>query len=161
MVRWLAMIGKLYAVEWRIAEQSIEEKFEARQTQVKPLIDEFRAWLDDSLLKAPPSSLLGKTVNYLNNQWPKLITYFEHGDVPMDNNVAESVIRSFVLGRKNWLFSTSQAGAKSSAIIYSIIQTAKANDLEPYGYLRQVLTELPNATTTEQIEALLPLNNKG
>ena len=156
----LALIGKLYTVERRIAKLSAEEKYEARQTQSKPLIDELKTWLNDSLPKAPPSSLLGKALSYLNNQWPKLTTYLEHGDVPMDNNVAENVIRPFVLGRKNWLFSTSQAGARSSAVIYSIIQTAKANDLEPYGYLRQVLSELPKATTTEQIEALLPLKNK-
>ena len=156
----LAMIGKLYAIERRIALQSVEEKYEVRQAQARPLIDEFKTWLDDSLPKAPPSSLLGKALNYLSNQWPKLITYLGYGDVPMDNNVAENVIRPFVLGRKNWLFSTSQAGARSSAIIYSIIQTAKANDLEPYAYLRDVLTELPKVTSTEQIEALLPLKAK-
>ena len=153
----LAVIGKLYAIERRIANLSTEEKFETRQAQSKPLLDEFKIWLEESLPTTPPSNLLGKALNYLHNQWPKLITYLDHSGVPIDNNVAENVIRPFVLGRKNWLFSTSQAGAKSSAIIYSIIQTAKANDIEPYAYLRHTLTELPKIASTEDIEALLPL----
>lgn len=157
----LAVIGKLYTIERRIAALSAQEKRAVRQAESKPLLEALRTWLDEALPSTPPNGLLGQALSYLNNQWPKLITYLDHGEVPMDNNTAENAVRPFVLGRKNWLFSTSQAGAKSSALIYSVIQTAKANDLEPYTYLRQVLTELPKANSAEDIEALLPLKNSG
>ena len=78
------------------------------------------------------------------------------GDYPIDNNAAENAIRPFVIGRKNWLFSASQKGAVASANLYSLIETAKANGLEPYAYLKKIFTELPNAKTLEQIENLLP-----
>jgi transposase len=81
-----------------------------------------------------------------------------HDDYPIDNNAAENAIRPFVIGRKNWLFSASQQGATASANLYSLIETAKANGLEPYAYLKKVFTELPNVTTLEQIENLLPWN---
>jgi len=80
------------------------------------------------------------------------------GDYPIDNNAAENAIRPFVIGRKNWLFSASQQGATASANLYGLIETAKVNGLEPYAYLKRVFTELPNATTLEQIENLLPWN---
>ena len=86
--------------------------------------------------------------------------YPERGDLPIDNNRCENAIRPFVLGRKAWLFSDTVAGAKASAVIYSLIETAKANGLEPYHWLRQVLRELPAAKTVEAIEALLPWNVK-
>ena len=81
-------------------------------------------------------------------------------DYPIDNNAAENVIRPFVIGRKNWLFSASQQGATSNANLYSLIETAKTNGLEPYAYLKKVFAELPNAATLEQIENLLPWNFK-
>ena len=97
-------------------------------------------------------------MRYINNQWPRLIGYLESGDYPIDNNRAENAIRPFVIGRKNWLFSASQKGAKASANLYSLIETAKANRLEPYAYLKQVFTQLPNAQTIEDVDQLLPWN---
>ncbi len=82
----------------------------------------------------------------------------EDGDYPIDNNWVENAIRPFVIGRKGWLFSASVAGARSSANLYSLIETAKANQLDPYAYLRQVFTQLPNADSVEAIEGLLPWN---
>jgi transposase len=110
------------------------------------------------LLQVPPASTTGKALNYLHNEWDKLIHYLDDGRLEIDNNAAENAIRPFVLGRKNWLFSTTVKGMKASANLYSLIETAKANGLEPYAYLRYLFTELPKAETVEAIEALLPGN---
>ncbi len=152
----VALIGKLYQIEREIKERSADERLHERQLKSKPIIDELRGWLEQSLPQVAPQSLTGKALNYLHNQWPKLVRYLDDGRIPMDNNAAENAIRPFVMGRKAWLFSNSQAGAKSSAAIYSVIQTAKANGLEPFAYLKHVLTELPKAQTVGDIERLLP-----
>ena len=88
----------------------------------------------------------------------KLIRYLDDGRLKIDNNAAENAIRPFVIGRKNWLFSDSVKGVNASANLYSLIETAKANGLEPYAYLRYLFTELPKAETVDAIEALLPGN---
>ena len=106
----------------------------------------------------PPQTLTGRALGYLDNQWPRLIRYIDDGRVEVDNNLAESGIRPFVMGRKAWLFSVAPAGADASARLYSLIETAKANGLEPYAYLRHLFTELPKATTQAGTEALLPWN---
>ena len=95
-------------------------------------------------------------MHYLHREWPKLIVYLEDGRLEIDNNGAENAIRPFVLGRKNWFFSASVKGLKASANLYSLIETVKANGLEPYVYLRNLFTELPKATTVEAIETLVP-----
>jgi transposase len=106
----------------------------------------------------PPTSATGKALNYLNREWKKLIRYLDDGRLEIDNNGAENAIRPFVVGRKNWLFSASVKGVKASANLYSLIETAKANGLEPYAYLRYLFTALPKAETVGAIEALLPGN---
>ena len=93
-------------------------------------------------------------------QWPKLIRYVEDGRLAIDTNLAENAIRPFALGRRNWLFSDTVNGAKASASLYSLVQTARANDLEPYAYLRRLFTELPAAQSVAEFEALLPWNIK-
>ena len=100
--------------------------------------------------------MTGKALSYLNNEWDKLICYLQDGRLEIDNNGAENAIRPFVIGRKNWLFSTSVKGVKASANLYSLIETAKANGLEPYAYLRYLFTHLPVADSVEDFEALLP-----
>ena len=99
-------------------------------------------------------------MTYLSNQWGKLNVYCTHGELNISNILAENAIRPFVIGRKAWLFSDTPAGARASAIHYSLIETAKANGLEPYAYLKQVLTALPYADTVDKVEALLPWNIK-
>ena len=94
----------------------------------------------------------------MRNYWGKLVRYTERGDLPIDNNRCENAIRPFVIGRKAWLFSDTPAGAHASAIIYSLLQTAKANGQEPYAWLRRVMRDLPAAKTVEEMEALLPWN---
>ena len=121
-------------------------------------MNEIRTWPDDVLPQIAPSSATGKALSYLNNEWDHLTRYLDDGRLEIDNNGAENAIRPFVLGRKNWLFSASVKGVKSSANLHSLIETAKANSLEPYAYLRHVCTELPKADTVDAIEALLPGN---
>ena len=99
-------------------------------------------------------------MNYADKQWPKLTTYTLDGRLRIDNNLTENAIRPFVIGRKNFLFCASVAGAKASANLYSLIETAKANKIEPYHYLLKIFTELPKATSLEGIEALLPFEIK-
>jgi len=152
----LAFIQKLYRIERLGQELAADDRQALRQEQALPLLEQLRAWLDKSLPQVPPGTATGKALNYLHNEWDKLIVYLQDGRLRMDNNLAENAIRPFVLGRKNWMFSDSVAGVKASANLYSLIETAKANGLEPYAYLRQVYTKLPAADTVEAIEALLP-----
>ena len=120
------------------------------------MLQKLKAWLDKAHPQVTPQSALGKAVGYLASNWSKLIRYTEAGHLPIDNNPAERAIRPFVIGRKNWLFSDTPKGAHASALIYSLIETAKANGQEPYAWLRHVLERLPLATTAEDYEALLP-----
>ena len=117
-----------------------------------------RKWLDRSLVTTAPGTALGKAFTYLDNQWSRLIGYLDDGAYPIDNNRAENAIRPFVIGRKNWLFSQSMRGASASANLYSVIETAKANGIDPCAYLKQVFTQLPQAQNVDDIAALLPGN---
>jgi len=156
--RGLALIQKLYRIEKQTRKLDPEERHAHRQRHAKPVLEEMRGWLDQSLPQVPPTSATGKALHYLHKQWPKLIRYLDDGRLEIDNNAAENAIRPFVLGRKNWLFSDSVRGVTTSANLYSLIETAKANGLEPYAYLRYVFTELPTAGTVDAIESLLPGN---
>jgi len=154
----ISFIKKLYAIE-KIAQQApTDERLRLRQKKSQPVMDKLRQWLEKTLPNTPPASTLGKALKYLDNQWPRLIGYIDNGDWPIDNNPAENAIRPFVIGRKNWLFANSQAGAYASANLYSLIETAKANKLEPYAYLKQVFTRLPQADSIDDVDNLLPWN---
>lgn len=151
------MIGKLYGVERDIkdiADLTVRQRERAERSL--PVISGLRTWLERQLPRVPPKSKLGEALAYLDKYWPKLVRYLERGDLPIDNNRAENAIRPFVIGRKNWLFSDTPAGAHASARIYGIIETAKANGHEPYAYLCKILGDLPKAKTVEDFEALLP-----
>jgi transposase len=154
----ISTIGKLYAIEKRATDQGLspEERVRERKKSAQPILDEFKGWLDRKAPHVPPKSLLGKAVNYTLRQWGRLVAYIDHGYLTPDNNLAENAIRPFVVGRKNWLFSGTPAGASASAAIYSLIETAKANGLEPYRYLRYLFERVPHAATTEDYRALLP-----
>ena len=156
----LALIGKLYAIERDARELSDAARLAQRQSRSRAVLDELRRWLDQVLPTVPPTSVLGGALGYLHRQWPRLIPYLARGDLPIDNNPAENAIRPFVVGRKAWLFSDTQAGARASALIYSLVETTKANGMEPYLWLRNALRALPTATTVEHFEALLPWNLK-
>ena len=154
----LAFIQKLFRIEKLSENKSIDEKYQIRQAQTVPLLNELRQWLDKTIKRPMNSEKLKKAVTYLHNQWPKLIRYAENGAWPIDNNAAENAIRPMVVGRKNWLFAATEKGAKASANLYSLVETAKANNVEPSVYLKEVFTRLPAATCVEDIEALLPWN---
>ena len=130
----LALIQKLYRIEKQAKDMSDEARYQLRQAQAVPLLAEIRLWLDNAVLEVPPQTATGKALNYLNNQWPKLIRYVEDGRLPIDNNAAERAIRPFVIGRNNWLFSNSVAGAEASARLYSLILTAKANGHDRFAW---------------------------
>ena len=152
----LQRIRTLYAIERRIRDESPQERHRVRQAESVPVLDALRAWLDDTLEQVPPSSPLGKAMGYLDNQWPALVRYCDDGRYGIDTNFVENAIRPFCLGRRNWLFADTVAGAQASARLYSLVQCAKANGLEPYAYLRRVFTELPRAQSLGDVEALLP-----
>lgn len=156
----LEYIRKLYAIEkdGRARELKPDELLLERQEKSKPILFEFKAWLDKKELQTPPKGLLGKAVAYTLGQWDRLVRYIDSGLLTPDNNLAENAIRPFVVGRKNWLFSGNPKGAQASSILYSLIETAKANGLEPYHYLRHLFERLPFAYTLEDYKALMPQN---
>ena len=152
----IAFIQTLYRIEKKIKDLSVEERDCIRQQEVKPIIDKIQQWLQKSLSTTPPKSKIGEALTYLNNQWSRLVRYLEDGAYPIDNNLAENAIRPFTVGCRNRLFTNSQAGAKASANLYSLVETAKANGLNPYDYLNVVFVRLPNANNIDDIEKLLP-----
>ena len=161
MSLWLLGINKLqklYAIERSIKDLTAAEKYQARQQRSRPALNDFKSWVDTNLCKVPHDSLTGKAPIYAANQWPKLIRYCDDGNLNISNIKAENAIRPFVIGRKNWLFADAPKGAKASATLYSLVETAKANGLEPYEYFRVMLGRLPYAEDIEDIEALLPWN---
>ena len=154
----LAQIQKLYAVEKAARDMSPAERQRHREIHARPLWDTLRTWLAIHRPGVPPQSALGRALTYLANEWDKLVVYLTDGRIPIDNNATENCLRPFCLGRKNWLFHDTVAGAQASANLYGLIETAKACGLEPYHYLRRIFTDLPKARTLEDIEALLPMN---
>jgi len=156
----LGLINTLYMIERQIKELSAVEKFQQRCKRSLPVLKKLKAYLEDNQHKVPKDGLTGKAMTYLSNQWGKLMVYCSNGELNISNILAENAIRPFVIGRKAWLFSDTPKGAQASAIHYSLIETAKANGLEPNAYLSQVLKALPYADTVEKIEALLPWNIK-
>ena len=152
------LIGKLYRIEREHKEATIEVRHLARQSASVPVLDELHAWMLKTAPLVMPKSALGTALAYMGNLWPLLTRYTQRGDLPIDNNRCENAIRPFVIGRKAWLFSDTPAGARASAVIYSLVQTAQANGLEPYSWLRRVLRELPSAQSVDAVEALLPWN---
>lgn len=155
----LSYIGRIYRIESeaRRRELTPELLLAERREKARPIFAEFFTWLSKKALQVVPKSLLGLAVNYALGQWDKLLVYLDHAEMSPDNNQAENAIRPFVVGRKNWLFAGTPQGAKASADLYSLIETAKANRLEPYRYLRYLFEKLPFAENTEDFQALLPM----
>lgn len=140
-----------------------EERLRHRQLTVKPLVDAYFAWAKQNVSAVTPKSKTANGLTYSINQEKYLRTFLEDGEVPMDNNSAEQAIRPFCVGKKNWVMIDTIAGAESSAIIYSIAETAKANNLKPYNYFEYLLTEIPKHMddhNTDFCEDLLPWSDK-
>jgi transposase len=156
----ISQIAKFYEIENRLRALNLsdEEFVRRRKEEIELLLKGFRSWVDKKAPQVPPSSLIGKAVKYALSQWEKLERYLEQAFLTPDTNLVENAIRPFVLGRKNWLFSGSPQGAFASASLYSLIETAKANALEPYWYLRHIFETLPHAENETDYRKLLPQN---
>ncbi|MES9814974.1 MAG: IS66 family transposase [Candidatus Thiodiazotropha sp.] len=154
----IGKIGKLYAIEKRIEDLEPEEKTEQRQKLSRVALEDLKSWLETNSRRVPKDSLTYKAIQYTLNQWELLVGYCDDGRLHISNALAENAVRPFAVGRRNWLFADTSRGAHASATIYSLIETAKANGLEPYDYLHHVLRHIGGADTLEKIEALLPWN---
>lgn len=155
----ISKIAKLYAIEKQIKNLTAEQRYLIRQEKSKPLLDDFKKWCDDKVTKTIKDSKLGVAIRYTINQWKYLTIYLEDGHLQIDNNTAEQRIKPFVIGRKNWVMNQTPRGADASAILYSLVQTAKANNLEPYAFLQHILTELPKLGRhydAEELDQFLP-----
>jgi transposase len=154
----IELIQGLYAIEKKIAKWSDTEKATKRQAEASPILEEIKIWLDRHYPDVVPKSLLGKAIGYALAQWPTLVVYVEDGRLAIDNNVSEREIKSFVIPRKNFLFADTPQGAKSLAILHSLVRTAVANGLKPYQYLKHIFTELPKLSRADEVATLLPWN---
>ena len=155
----LTMIQAIYREEKLLKDLPAEERMIRRQLSVKPLVEAYFIWVRENLPKVPQKSKTWEGFNYSLNQEKYLKVFLDDGEVPMDNNAAEQSIRGFCIGKKNWVMIDTVAGAKSSAIIYSIAETAKANNLKPYDYFEYLLTEIPkhlDGTDRGFLDDLLP-----
>ena len=155
----LTMIQAIYREEKLLKDLPAEERMIRRQLSVKPLVEAYFIWVRENLPKVPQKSKTWEGFNYSLNQEKYLKVFLDDGEVPMDNNAAEQSIRGFCIGKKNWVMIDTVAGVKSSAIIYSIAETAKANNLKPYDYFEYLLTEIPkhlDGTDRGFLDDLLP-----
>jgi len=156
----IGKIRKLYKIEGRIKDLTPEQKTVQRQKLSQPVLDDLKVWLETNSRRVPKDSLTWTAINYTLNQWDLLIGYVQDGRLHISNALAENAIRPFAVGRRNWLFADTPRGARASATCYSLIETAKANGLEPSAYLRHVLQHIGAADTVGALEALLPWSVK-
>lgn len=152
-------IKALYEIERHMKERGFlpDDVKNYREKHAKPLLDSLKTWLDELKPKAPPKGPLGRAISYSLNQWDELTRYLEDGCLAIDNNACERAIKPFTVGRKNWLFVGNQGGGQGGAVLYSLIETAKANGIEPYQYLCHVLEKIPQLSGDE-LHQLLPWN---
>ena len=149
--------NKLFAEERKCAVYQPKYRQEYRQNKEVPILEEYFAWLNT--VHPEKGSKLEEAVRYSLNQKQHLMAYLDNGEVPISNNLAENAIRPFALGRKNWLFCDTPKGAEASAIVYSLVESAKANGIEPFAYLQHVLVQLPylgKKHSHEELESLMP-----
>ena len=141
----LLRIGTIYKLEGALKNLSPEKRLAERQSSIKPLVEEYFAWAKEQLLSSRilPKSETAKGLSYCINQEEYLKVFLTDGEVPIDNSASERALRNFTIGRKNWMTINTVRGAQASAIIYSITETARANNLNVYYYIKHVLTELP------------------
>jgi transposase len=158
----VAIIAKLYKIEADIKEKklSIEQIYQYRQQYSKPIILEFEKWLQQKKEQSPPKGPLGKAIYYCLEQWQTLTVYLDYGFLDIDNNFAERCIRPFAIGRKNWLFMGNERGGEAAAVFFSFIESAKANGLNIYAYLRFLMSKLPLIDQDNQDELIAMLPHK-
>lgn len=157
----MEQIQAIYREEGKLNDLSSDERLKQRQAVIKPLVDAFFAYL--KTINVSKKDKFGDAVGYALNQEKYLRVFLTDGDVPIDNNASERAIRGFCIGKKNWQMIDTIHGAKSSAIIYSIVETAKANNLKPFDYVQHLLEEIPkhmNDKDCSFLEDLLPWSEK-
>ena len=159
-IRQLYEIEKLFRTELENGKITAAEFVRKREKRAGPLLTGYHRWLEKKVPETPPQSLIGNALRYSLKNWEKLIRYLEAWYITPDNNGVENAIRPFVVGRKNWLFANTPRGACASASLYSLVESAKANGLEPYHYLHYLFSRLPSAATPEALRQLLPTEVK-
>lgn len=154
----LEFCNRLFAIERDLGEATPEERYARRQEFSRPVVEAFSAWLKYQSPRVLPKSAFGQAIKYCRNQWDKLTAFLQDGRLDLDNNRSERSIKPFVIGRKNWLFANTSRGADASATIYSIVETAKENGLNPFNYLQYLFERLPNLDTQDEkaLDELLP-----
>jgi transposase len=152
--RGLSFYKIIYDLEEEIKNRSSEEKYELRLKVAKPVFEEMKAWVEKNKTKVPKKSKISQAFTYFQNEYEYLIGYLKDGRFNPDNGFTERAIRKFAIGRNNWMFSDTEAGADASALLYSLVVSAKVNGVNPYRALVKVFAELPNAKTIEDFEAL-------
>lgn len=153
----MKQIQAIYREEGKLSDFSTEDRLMQRQLVVKPLVDAFFAYLKQNEPKIPKNGKIREAFTYALNQESYLKVFLEDGDVPIDNNASERAIRGFCIGKKNWEMIDTVNGANSSAIIYSIAETTKANNLKPFDYFEYLLTEIPKHVDDKNIDFLAEL----
>ncbi|SRR5579883_87085 len=154
----LKFYRKLYAVEKEARESNLssELRYQLRKEKSVPVLNAFKKWLDHHLPKTSEQGKIGKAIRYCLAHWNELTNYLKDGRIEIDNNLVENAIRPFALGRKNWLFMGSPSGAKAGATLYSLIETCKANNIEPYQYFCSMLNRIRECVTDDEYHKLLP-----
>jgi transposase len=155
----LTFCNQLFAIERDLADVTAEKRKTIRQERSLPILDAYLAWLKQQRSRTLPKSKLGEAITYSLNQWEKLTAFLKDGRLEIDNNRSERAIKPFVIGRKNWLFANTPRGAKASATIYSVIEKAKENGLNPFKYLQYLFEQLPQLTDPKDpdvLDKLLP-----
>ncbi len=153
----IARIAALYAIEAELRGCQPEIWLANRQARARPLLDGMRTWLEDTLAKLSRKSDTAAAIRYALSRWPALTSYVDDGHLEIDNNAVERALRVVALGRKNFLFAASNAGGERTAAIYSLLDSAKLNRLDPELYLQHVLARIADHPIS-RINDLLPWN---
>ena len=154
----LAFFQKLYAIEKQVRESALlpQARYALRQDKAPLVLANFKIWLERYLTKTSEQSKIGKAIRYVLNHWAALTAYLQDGRIEIDNNAVENRIRPFAVGRKNWLFAGSPSGAKAGATLYSLLETCRANQVEPYAYFCAMLHRIRLCHTEKDYQCLLP-----
>lgn len=157
MIEALDRISALYSIEREVRGELPDVRQAARQLRAKPLLESMHGWLQDALPRLSAKSETSKAIRYMLDRWQALTRFVDDGRIEIDNNIAEQALRTVVVGRKNWLHCGSDTGGERAAAMYSLIGSAKMNGLDPFTYLRHILTHLADHPIC-RIDEMLPWN---